>query len=159
MKEGVNRKLARPERAALEELLRDITDEEQHKLILETVKKYAIAKLDNLMDAEAADGVLCGPDRPLDACPKEPDVEEYDQRLVDKVLRPLGCGDDADPAIAVGLARRAIGVAERERARLLGPLLAEALLDPKCAGGAALPEETKARLKKIAAREKAADRR
>ncbi len=100
--------------------------------------------------------MLCGTALPLpgDVCPSKQTRAEYDKNLVDKILGPLGCGD---ANIAVGLARRAMISAGRDRP--LGRLLASALLDEKCKGGAALPEETKAELKKIAPREKAPAKR
>ena len=134
-----------------EELAKDVGDEALRKGILDTLKE-AIDRFDNLEKAETAENVLCGapvllPGKP---CPSTQTIEEYDKRLMAQVLRSLGCGD---PAIALGLARRAVTAARFERGRPLGRLLASALLDPKCAGGAALPEETKARLRAIAQRQ------
>ncbi len=137
-------------------LLRAVSDEARLKEILDTLKK-AIGKPDTLELTKWADGVLCTAALPLpgDVCPSKQTVDEYNENLVDKVLRPLGCGD-AD--IARGLARRAAIAAQVEHDRPLGLLLASALLDDKCKGGAALPEETEAKLKKIAARKKAAEK-
>ena len=60
---------------------------------------------------------------------------------------------------ALGLASRAFTTVVRDEKRSLGPLLASALLDPKCEGGAALPEKRKAELREIAPPKKAPDKR
>ena len=149
-----------------ERLVKEVSDEKLRDRILVTLKK-AVDRLDNLEAAKAADGVLCEAPvlLPRKPCPSKQTVEhvrQYDKRLVDEVLRPLGCGEDADPAIALGLARRAVEIsefaAEFQADRPLGPLLASALLDPKCKGGAALPEERKAELRKIAPPKQAAEK-
>ena len=130
-----------------ESLAKEVGDETLRKRILDTLKQ-SIDRLDNLEDAKAADNVLCYTFwlLPGKRCPSKQTVAEYDKSLVDKVLDPLACDDEADPAIALGLARRAISAGS---VRPLGLLLAEVLLDPKCKGGAALAEETKAELKRI----------
>lgn len=131
---------------ALEKL---VDDEERLNIVLGTLEG-AIDRFDNIEDAKAAKNVLCefGTSSPAYPCPSTLSVEQYyDQDLVYEVLGPLGCGD-AD--IARGLARQAVTSAPSKRK--LGPLLAMALLDPKCEGGRKLPEETKAELRRIASR-------
>lgn len=122
-----------------------VDDEEKLNFVLESLVG-TIDRLDNMKDAKAAKNVLCdfGPLLPGRPCPSKLSVEQYDKGLVDEVLGPLGCDDTY---IARGMARRAITSAPSKRD--LGPLLAEALLDPKCVGGMKLPEETRAELKRI----------